>query len=233
MGVRHFDTSPYYGHGIAERELGQFAATCRSQLLIATKFGVKQSPVFATLPWLLYARLAVNAAQRKVTRDNRWAPAPVRDFGAREARRSLERSLRALRTDYVDVFFLHEPNAHALLQPHDLLTTLDRLRREGKARYVGLAGTASACLAIARQHPDLAQVMQLGATVGSGDSDWDARERLACHFSFGHFRDRQAPVEVLVRDAITQNPHGVILYSSRHASRVEQVITSLTRLERD
>ena len=40
-GITYFDTSPYYGHGVAERELGTFARGRRSGILLATKFGMQ------------------------------------------------------------------------------------------------------------------------------------------------------------------------------------------------
>jgi hypothetical protein len=39
-GLRYFDTAPSYGAGIAELELGRFAAARRARLVLATKFGI-------------------------------------------------------------------------------------------------------------------------------------------------------------------------------------------------
>jgi aryl-alcohol dehydrogenase-like predicted oxidoreductase len=51
--------------------------------------------------------------------------------------RALEGSLRRLRTDYVDLYWLH---AYDGITPVDeVMSTLDALMREGKVRYFGLS----------------------------------------------------------------------------------------------
>ncbi len=231
-GVRHFDTSPFYGHGIAERELGKFARNLRSKLLVATKFGVKPNPLLGRFPSLMYAQLSVNAAQRKVTGRNRLAVTPARDYSAREARLSLERSLRALRTDYVDIYFLHDP-VKSLLSPSDeLLVTLERLIQEGKARHVGMAGNARDCIEVAARFPALAQIMQINVARGDRELALVRESGLPCHISFGHFRDKNAPIRCLLSDAVRHNQNGVVLYSSRYATRVAEIVGLLIELER-
>jgi aryl-alcohol dehydrogenase-like predicted oxidoreductase len=231
LGIRHFDTSPFYGHGIAERELGNFARTRRSELLIATKFGVKPSPLLTQFPWLMYAQLAANTAQRKVTKKNRLAVTPARDYSAREARLSLERSLRALRTDYVDIYFLHDPCPSLFDSDDELLMTLERLRREGKARYVGLAGAALDCINVAPRLAPIAQILQINATAGARELTLVREAGLTCHLTFGHFRDKTASTKALLGDAARNNPDGVLLYSSRRVPRMAEVAARLAELE--
>jgi aryl-alcohol dehydrogenase-like predicted oxidoreductase len=232
LGVRHFDTSPYYGHGIAERELGRFARNRRSELLIATKFGLDPDPLLARFPWLMYAQLAVNAAQRRITKQNRLAVTPSRDYSGRGARLSLERSLRVLRTDHVDIYFLHDPTQELLGPNDELIQTLDRLQQEGKARYVGVAGPGRDCIEVAARLPAVAQVFQINATAGAHALDLVRDAGLPCHLSYGHFRNKAAPMKSLLTDAVRDNVDGVILYSSRRASRVAEIVTHLAELER-
>jgi aryl-alcohol dehydrogenase-like predicted oxidoreductase len=231
LGIRHFDTSPYYGHGIAERELGRFARNRRSELLIATKFGLQPDPLLARFPWLMYARLSVNAAQRRITKKNRLAITPARDYSAREARLSLERSLRALRTDHVDIYFLHDPTRELLAPNGELIETLDRLRQEGKARYVGVAGPGRDCIEVAARLSAAAQVLQVNAAAGAQDLNLVRDAGLHCHLSFGHFRGKAAPTKTLLTDAVRDNADGVILYSSRRAPRVAEIAAHLAELE--
>src|SRR5579859_111180 len=40
-GIRHFDVAPMYGLGRAESELGSFTQAHRSEVTIATKFGIR------------------------------------------------------------------------------------------------------------------------------------------------------------------------------------------------
>ena len=56
-----------------------------------------------------------------------------------ELRRNLERSLKTLKTDYVDIFHLHAVTPRQYLHcVTELLPTLDCLRREGKIRFLGI-----------------------------------------------------------------------------------------------
>lgn len=69
------------------------------------------------------------------------------DFSAEAIRRSVEESLRRLRTDVIDILFLH---AHAqdvsMLMETDVAATLCELRQRGVARAIGLSGkTVAAC----------------------------------------------------------------------------------------
>jgi hypothetical protein len=52
---------------------------------------------------------------------------------------SVERSLRRLRTDYVDVLLLHEPSQ--LEGPDDILAMAQRLRSDGKLKAFGITST--------------------------------------------------------------------------------------------
>jgi aryl-alcohol dehydrogenase-like predicted oxidoreductase len=55
-------------------------------------------------------------------------------------RTSMERSLTRLKTDYVDVFALHQPAADDLARD-DVLAVLEDLVREGKTRHAAIAGS--------------------------------------------------------------------------------------------
>jgi len=50
---------------------------------------------------------------------------------------SLERSLRLLKTDYVDLYQLHHPDPSSPIE--ETLETLDTIVKQGKARYVGVS----------------------------------------------------------------------------------------------
>src|SRR5687768_14573310 len=64
--------------------------------------------------------------------------------GAKTAMRQLEQSLRRLRTDYLDLWQIHEcaydndPERH--FARGGVVEALDRARKEGKVRYVGFTG---------------------------------------------------------------------------------------------
>nr|WP_300151904.1 aldo/keto reductase [Propionicimonas sp.] len=63
------------------------------------------------------------------------------DFSPRRIRESLENSLRLMNTDYVDIFFLHDIE-YVPLEPvlTESFAELQRLKRDGKCRYIGMTG---------------------------------------------------------------------------------------------
>jgi aryl-alcohol dehydrogenase-like predicted oxidoreductase len=105
-GVNLFDTANIYSHGMSEDILGQVLEGRRDQVLIATKF-------------------------RMVMRDG------PNEGGAsrRHIIKECEDSLRRLRTDYIDLYQIHEWDGETPLE--ETLETLDTLVRSGKVRYIG------------------------------------------------------------------------------------------------
>jgi aryl-alcohol dehydrogenase-like predicted oxidoreductase len=140
-GVTHFDVARSYGFGEAESVLAEFAHGRRDRLTIATKFGIAAVPNAGLLRLVKpLARAAMNfmpalrayarAASRQVLARGRYDVAT--------AQTSFEESLRHLRTDYVDILFIHEPTPDDAL-PDDLLRWLEQLRSRGQVRAWGLA----------------------------------------------------------------------------------------------
>jgi aryl-alcohol dehydrogenase-like predicted oxidoreductase len=140
-GVTHFDTARVYGFGEAERVLGAFLAGRRDQVTVTTKLGLlppQRSPALAVARSL--ARHASSLAPWLRDRVLRGSGQLVKSgrFNAADAAASLEESLRALRTDYVDLLLLHECEPSDALRD-DLLAFLDTCHNDGRARAVGLA----------------------------------------------------------------------------------------------
>ena len=67
---------------------------------------------------------------------------------------ALDKSLKRLQTDYVDIYYLHQPDYRTPIQ--ETLETMDSLVRSGKVRYIGVSNYAawqiSDLLACAREN---------------------------------------------------------------------------------
>jgi aryl-alcohol dehydrogenase-like predicted oxidoreductase len=96
--------------------------------------------------------------RQAVIREDR-RPRPPRLFTPDAARRSLEASLLALRSDYVDIFFLHEPTCEGDISG-DLYGCMEQLKSEGKIRAYGLSCMARDVMPIVAAYPNLAPVLQ-------------------------------------------------------------------------
>jgi aryl-alcohol dehydrogenase-like predicted oxidoreductase len=240
LGIRHFDTAPLYGQEQAERELGAFGQGKRADLVFATKFGILPIPILARFPALMYLRMySVGLARKLIPRAPVLTKA-MRDYGPSEAVRSVERSLRLLRTDYLDIVFLHEPALALVPAPDELVCTLSNLKAQGKVRHFGVSSSGADCVGLARANPAFAMLLQVEANPNTGGLGVVEAAGLRASISFGHFRNMKNPpaspaerMREALRLAALENRDGVILFSSRKAAHLEAAIKHLDSLEKD
>ncbi len=84
---------------------------------------------------------ALESHRREVILASKVASA---DLEPEKLRQSCERSLRALRTDYIDLYQIHWPSQAMLLEP--TWQTLEALQREGKIRHIGVSNCGASYL---------------------------------------------------------------------------------------
>lgn len=111
-GVNFIDTAPMYGNACSEEFIGRAIRGRRHDVVLATKVGLRPSP------------------------------APDGSFGVAVApltpaniRAELDRSLRTLKTDYIDLYQVHAFDATTPVE--ETMTTLRDLVKEGKVRALG------------------------------------------------------------------------------------------------
>jgi aryl-alcohol dehydrogenase-like predicted oxidoreductase len=110
-GGNFLDTADGYTGGASEEMLGKFLEGRRDQVVLATKFSFNQRPGDPN---------AGGNSRKNIVQ-------------------ALEGSLRRLRTDYVDLYWLHAWDA--LTPVEEVMSALDALVRAGKVRYLGLSNT--------------------------------------------------------------------------------------------
>lgn len=108
-------------YGLSEERIGQAIAHRRDEYLISTKVG--------------------ETFEDGISRH---------DFSERAVRDSVSRSLRRLRTDVLDLVFIHAGKDDlAILESTDAQATLSRLRDEGWIRAIGFSGYTEAAFSAA------------------------------------------------------------------------------------
>lgn len=111
LGINLIDTAECYGDHLAERLVGDYLARRdRSRWIVATKFG--------------------HSFHRFMERSNA--------FSAADARRQLEASLRALRTERIDLYQFHSGPDEAFLK-EDLWETLAAEKQAGRIGHLGVS----------------------------------------------------------------------------------------------
>lgn len=140
-GIRYFDTAPFYGAGLAELRLGAaLADKPRDQYVISTKVG---RLVLDEVEDVSARDLGEKGDVFKYGRPNKI----VNDYSADATLRSIEDSLKRLKTDHIDIAFVHDVAqdfyGDAWLSVFETARTgafkaLDRLRDEGVIKAWGL-----------------------------------------------------------------------------------------------
>lgn len=93
---------------------------------------------------------------------------PYFDFSAEHLTRSVEGSLAALGTDYLDILLLHRPDA--LVEPEEVAQAFDALHAAGKVRAFGVSNHTPGQIELLRRHvrqPLVANQVQLSITHAS------------------------------------------------------------------
>lgn len=109
LGCNFFDTADVYGWGHSEELLGKALKGRRDHLIIATKVG-----------------------------GDFYQGHGFQTFTDAYVRFALEKSLQRLKTDYLDIYQLHNPPLK-LIQQTELYETLKELKKEGKIRAWGVS----------------------------------------------------------------------------------------------
>lgn len=216
-GFSHFDTSPLYGSGLAEVDLGKFLRGQRERFTIATKIGLYP----AGGPARSAASLWLHRGLRRLTGGD--AVACV-DWHITQAERSLDASLGRLRTDFVDVLFLHEPD-QALINADEFLRWLEWEHKRGRIRAWGLAGLHVAKLEWVTNGNPLGQVLQVKDSLDRREADTLATAGRKPQFTYGYLSSikQQHPptnMRITLSEMLQRNPGGSIIVSTRQIKRL-------------
>lgn len=127
LGVNLLDTADLYSPLLNEQLVGRAVAGRRPEYILATKFGFE-----------------VDEQKQEWTGRLNGHPAYMRQC--------IERSLRNLGTDYIDLYYLHRIDPQVPVE--ETVGAMSRLVEEGKVRYLGLSEAPADALRRAHQvHP--------------------------------------------------------------------------------
>ena len=123
QGVTFFDTAECYGPFANEELVGEALAPVRDKVVIATKFGIRIDA---------QGRQALSSRPEQI-------------------RRSVEGSLKRLRTDHIDLYYQHRVDPEVPIE--EVAGTVGDLIREGKVLHWGLS--EAGIQTIRRAHAEL------------------------------------------------------------------------------
>lgn len=251
-GIRHFDVAPMYGYGEAESCLGEFMQRHCDDVTVTTKYGIPPAknaslvgiargfvgPLLKRLPGLKQ-RLA--GVARSATRNEEKA-----SFTAAQAKASLDRSLAALRVQHIDLWLLHEVEAHDL-QDDGLLRLLEEEVAKGTIGTFGIGSEVGKVGDLLALRPAYCRTLQyewsvLNAPVLSGGpfrihhraltqnfrALYDAltKETAVCRRWSGQvgadLGDASQLASLMLKAALVMNPASIILFSSKNSRHIQE-----------
>lgn len=123
LGGNFIDTANLYTAGTSERFVGEFIKSDRDRFVVATKFSLNHhtNPLGGSAP--AGTRPDPNAGGN----------------GRKNLRRAIERSLRQLQTDYIDLYWIHAWDFSAPVD--EVMRGLDDLVRQGKVLHLAVSDT--------------------------------------------------------------------------------------------
>lgn len=120
LGINTIDSAPVYGFGHSEEVVGQAIKGNRSDYIISTKCGLWWDD---------------DEGSFRFEKDGHRV---TRNLAAHAIRTEIERSLKRLGTDYIDIYYTHNPACPPVMTPvEETVGTLMELKREGKIRAIG------------------------------------------------------------------------------------------------
>lgn len=107
-GANFFDTADFYTGGESEKMLGRVMRGRRDKIIVETK---------------VFFPVGEGSNEKGLSR--------------RHILESVDKSLKALQTDYIDIYYMHAPDKNTPIE--ETLDTMSTLVRDGKVRYIGVS----------------------------------------------------------------------------------------------
>jgi D-threo-aldose 1-dehydrogenase len=249
-GITHFDVARLYGYGQAEGILGEFLQGKRDRVTVTTKFGLepagavaKSRKLVSIARWIAHRSKFIAKFARRASAAN----VAKGKFNPADAKASLETSLRELRTDHIDLFMLHECSLEEA-QQQDLIAFLQGQKSKGTIRGFGPAVAFDKLKGDASLFPAQHAVMQFDSSSTAPNIELlknaaardcitfgpiaaakklaelvKSRPQLATPYQAqisANLQDPDAVAGLMLRDALTRNADGIVLFASTNKNRV-------------
>lgn len=236
LGINFIDTADIYGQGDSEVVIGEAIRGRRDHFIVATKAGYRFGRTGGMLkmakPFLKrvlrpfrHARTWVATVRTNAETTN----AIAQDFSPGYLVTAIDASLRRLRTDYLDILYLHEPPALFDLSD-ELRAAMEQIRRAGKVRHFGIAAAHDESVERVRRDP-LLRVAQTEVhpwrPAASRSALPAAGKGVVVHRVFAHGEEQRLD-EFARRHAIT--PRQAILGYVAQQPFVSSILTGTTDL---
>jgi D-threo-aldose 1-dehydrogenase len=232
--------------GEAEGVLGKFLPKHRDELIVTSKAGIVPMPGGGLRRWARRGTKLANLAFG--TPVMAWGEYRFGAFDTPSLKKSVETSLRALRTDRLDALLLHEVDAPDLADG-TVMALLEDLRAAGRINFYGIASTRVQTRRLVAGPAGRMSIIQTASTVLEdglaplGDRSRflaithsvlaEALKKIVAHLAANDaFRAqwvasvgvdpaaRESIAELLLAEALDANRGGIVLFSTTSPARI-------------
>jgi D-threo-aldose 1-dehydrogenase len=258
QGITHFDVARLYSAGEAEGVVGEFARSRRDRIVLVSKAGIL--PLRETYYHRVDRKIR-SVAKAKAPALTSWLADATHEpvfgkFSPKDIRTSVEKSLRELKTDYLDALLLHECKDKDIAS-FDVPTTLDKLHAEGKILSYGLATSIEQSAAITCSFPTLASVVQIPGQNFNTETWPFLSEKNRLIITHSIFAEKLKPLATVLQEqsairqeiqsklgfdvskaagvaqllmvrAVKANSHGMVLFSTSKLDHILQCVEAAT-----
>jgi len=158
-GINFFDTADIYGQGKSEQLLSKAIKSQRDRVVIATKAGYCLSALGGIARHIkpLLRRLIKGRPNLTQSVEKVRATQSRQNFSDGYLRTHVEASLRRLRCETIDVFYLHSPPTE-VIQKGQVFQTLATLKGQGKIRAGGVSCLSDSDALLCLKYPAVSVV---------------------------------------------------------------------------
>jgi len=219
----HFDTSPYYGFGLAEKELKDILKnkdlTVTSKVCLYPSGGSDQK--FSEM----FFRKSFGKLYNPLSK-------PIINFTINEATKSLEGSLRRLGRDCIDILLIHEPIIE-YIDCDEWQKWFDDIIKSGKIKYTGISSIYIHRLEkFILKNNIIIDIIQSPDSIESFEADFLRKYNLPIQITFGYMssykkKNTLNSFNEIFFQVADRNRHGPIIVSAtsvKHLSEISNLI---------
>ena len=243
-GIRHFDTAPLYGQGYSEVIYGKFLKGKRQQITLTTKFGLGEDNETEKIPvnLILPVNYLVKSIKKKLKKSNQennqiYSGSQYRKIEKSSIQKSFEKSLKRLKTDYVDYYLLHEGLPSFLTE--EAWAYLLQLKKENTVRNIGMGTNVFAIKTLNTNDVTLWDVLQYDYSNPLVGNEIMVKFPEKVHFHHSCLRNInfEKLVDIspedrggfLLAQATLNNPNGKIIFSTRSQDSLKKNIKAFLK----
>jgi aryl-alcohol dehydrogenase-like predicted oxidoreductase len=158
-GINFYDASDHHSQGASERLLGRAFKDRRDRVIITSKAGLLYSSLGSLALQMRPLLRPVSGFLRSMKSSLHFIRASQLryDYSPQYLTQAIERSLKRLQTDYLDLFPLYKPSS-SIIEKGDFCETLEKLKDRGEIRYYGVACLTVDDALLCLKHPGISSV---------------------------------------------------------------------------